>query len=68
MRPQVDDINPHFLLAVAQRWMRAEPPFANARTCSTLAIVVSPGNVVSSAPCAQPSFSASSGGSPASRP
>ena len=37
--------------------MRAEPPFAKARTCSTVAIVVSPGKVVSSAPCAQPSLS-----------
>ena len=34
--------------------MRAEPPLANAFTCSTVAIVVSPGNVVSNAPCAQP--------------
>ena len=45
--------------------MRADPPLANARTCSTVAIVVSPGNVVSSAPCAQPSFTASSRSSPA---
>ena len=45
--------------------MRAEPPLANARTCSSVAIVVSPGKVVSSAPCAQPSLSASSGSSPA---
>ena len=50
------------------RWMRAEPPFAKARTCSTVAMVVSPGNVVSSAPCAQPSFTASCGDSPVSRP
>jgi len=32
--------------------MRAEPPRAKARTCSTVAMVVSPGKVVSSAPCA----------------
>ena len=31
-------------------------PSANARTWSSVAIVVSPGKVVSSAPCAQPSF------------
>ena len=31
--------------------MRAEPPWAKAFTCFTVAIVVSPGNVVSSAPC-----------------
>ena len=36
--------------------MRAEPPCARERTCATVAIVVSPGKVVSSAPCAQPSF------------
>jgi hypothetical protein len=36
--------------------MRAEPPCANARTCSAVAIVVSPGKVVSNAPCAQPSL------------
>ena len=46
------------------RWMRAEPPLAKARTWSSVAIVVSPGKVVSSAPCAQPSFTASSGDSP----
>jgi len=34
----------------AQRWIRAEPPWANAWTCSSVAIVVSPGKVVSSAP------------------
>ena len=50
------------------RWMRAEPPLANAFTCSTVAIVVSPGNVVSSAPCAQPRLTASCGVSPVSRP
>ena len=32
--------------------MRAEPPFANAFTCSTVAIVVSSGKVVSNAPLA----------------
>ena len=46
------------------RWTRAEPPCAKARTCSRVAIVVSPGNVVSIAPCAHPSLSAS----PASQP
>ena len=46
----------------------AEPPFASALTCSTVAIVVSPGKVVSSAPCAQPSFTASSSEAPLSRP
>ena len=50
------------------RCTRAEPPFANARTCSTVDIVVSPGKVVSSAPCAHPSLTDSSGDSPASRP
>ncbi len=45
--------------------MRADPPLAKARTCSSVAMVVSPGKVVSSAPCAQPSLTASSGGSPA---
>ena len=50
------------------RCTRAEPPLANAFTCSTVAIVVSPGNVVSSAPCAQPSFTASSSEAPVSRP
>ena len=33
-----------------QRWIRADPPLAKARTCSTVAIVVSPGKVVRSAP------------------
>ena len=50
------------------RWMRADPPLANARTWSTVAMVVSPGKVVSSAPCAQPSFTDSSGDSPVSKP
>jgi hypothetical protein len=49
-------------------WMRADPPLANARTCSRVAMVVSPGKVVISAPCAQPSLTASSSGSPVSRP
>jgi len=35
-----------------QRWMRAEPPAANARTSASVAIVVSPGKVVSRAPFA----------------
>jgi hypothetical protein len=50
------------------RWMRADPPLAKARTCSTVAMVVSPGKVVSNAPCAHPSLTASSGVSPVSRP
>ena len=45
-----------------QRWIRADPPLAKAFTCSTVAIVVSPGNVVSRAPCAQPRFTASCSG------
>ena len=51
----------HLRHGTAQRWMRAEPPLAKARTCS-VAIVVSPGNVVSNAPWAQPSLTASSSG------
>lgn len=51
-----------------QRWMRAEAPRAKARTCSRLAMVVSPGNVVRSAPWAHPSFTASAGASPARSP
>ena len=38
------------------------------RDCSTVAMVVSPGNVVSKAPCAQPRFTASCSDSPESRP
>jgi hypothetical protein len=53
---------------LAYRWIRADPPLAKARTCSAVAMVVSPGKVVSSAPCAQPSLTASSGDSPLSRP
>src|SRR5690348_11369159 len=49
-------------------WIRHEPPCANARTWSRVAMVVSPGNVVSSAQCPQPSRTASSGDSPANRP
>ncbi len=48
--------------------MRAEPPLAKARTCSTVDIVVSPGKVVNSAPCAQPNFNDSSGVSPVISP
>jgi hypothetical protein len=51
-----------------QRWILAEPPFANARTCSTVAMVVSPGNVVSNAPWAQPRLTASCGDSPVNKP
>ena len=43
------------------RCTRAEPPLANASTSASVAIVTSPGKVVSSAPCAQPRRSASSG-------
>lgn len=49
-------------------WMRAEPPSAKARTWARVAMVVSPGKVVSRAPWAQPSLTASSGGSPLSKP
>ena len=51
-----------------QRCIRADPPFANARTCSRVAMVVSPGNVVNNAPCAHPSLIASSGDSPLMSP
>ncbi len=51
-----------------QRWIRADPPFAKSFTCSSVAIVVSPGNVVRSAPWAQPSRVACSGDSPERRP
>ena len=53
---------------IPQRWMRAEPPFAKARTCASVAMVVSPGNDVRRAPCAHPSLRASSGLSPESSP
>ena len=53
---------------VPQRWMRAEPPLAKARTWSRLAMLVSPGNVVSSAPWAQPSSTARWGSSPLINP
>ncbi len=52
----------------AHRWMRADPPLANALTCSTVAMVVSPGKVVSSAPCAQPRFTASCSEAPVNSP
>ena len=51
-----------------QRTMRAELPPASVRTWSSVAMVVSPGNVVSSAPCAQPSRTASSGDAPLMSP
>ena len=51
-----------------QRWTRAVPPLARASTSSSLAMVVSPGKVVRSAPCAHPSLRASSGALPASSP
>ena len=44
------------------------PPSRRRGRPRRVAIVVSPGNVVRSAPCAQPSFSASSGVSPERRP
>ena len=50
--------------AHAYRTTLALPPSARARTCSSLAIVTSPGYVVRRAPCAHPSLSALSGGSP----
>ena len=50
------------------RWIRAAPPAATARTWASVAMVVSPGYPVTRAPCAHPSRSACSGGSPASRP
>ena len=37
-------------ICTGQRWMRAEPPAAKARTCSMVAMVVSPGKVVIRAP------------------
>ncbi len=49
-------------------WMRAEPPFDSDFTCSTVAIVVSPGKVVISAPCDQPRFTDSCSEAPESRP
>ncbi len=63
-----DEVHLRATAAKFQRWIRAEPPFANALTCSTDAMVVSPGYVVRSAPCAQPSLTASSGDSPVRRP
>ena len=36
--------------AAGYLWMRAEPPLAKALTWSSVAMVVSPGNVVSNAP------------------
>ncbi len=52
----------------AYRWIRAEPPLAKACTCSTVAMLVSPGNVVSSAPWAQPRLTASCSLAPDSSP
>jgi hypothetical protein len=46
------------------RWTRADPPLANVSTSSRPVMVTSPGNVVISAPCAQPSRRASAGGLP----
>ena len=54
--------------AARQRWMRADPPLAKAFTCSTVAMVVSPGKVVSSAPWAQPRLTASCSEAPLSKP
>ena len=49
-------------------WIRALPPLAKFSTCSAVAIVVSPGKVVSKAPCAQPRFTASCGETPFNKP
>src|ERR1700685_216161 len=65
---QDDGIMHWNLKAGGYRCIRADPPCANARTCSTVAMVVSPGKVVSSAPWAQPSLTDSSGDSPLSSP
>ena len=46
----------------------AEPPFAKASTSASLAMVTSPGKVVSNAPWAQPMRSDSSGDRPPMRP
>lgn len=51
-----------------QRRMRAEPCAANASTSSSVDMVVSPGELATSAPCAQPSSTASSSSRPARRP
>jgi len=51
-----------------QRWTRAPPPLAKASTCSRVAMVVSPGKVVSMAPWAQPRRRASSGVRPVISP
>ena len=50
------------------RRMRADPPLAKSRTCESVAIVVSPGNVVIKAPCAHPRLTACCGVSPFSSP
>ena len=47
---------------------RAPLPVARASTCSSLAIVISPGYVVRRAPCAHPSLSASAGALSVSNP
>ena len=46
----------------------ALPPLAKASTSANLAMVVSPGKVVSNAPCAQPSRNDSSGSRPVIKP
>ena len=58
----------HFVGDLSYLWMRAEPHLAKDLTCANVAMVVSPGKVVISAPWAQPSLTASSGDSPAIRP
>ncbi len=64
------DLSPRQTGAVPPRyrWTRALPPFANASTSGKTARDTSPGNVVSKAPWAQPSRSASSGDLPSSNP
>ena len=60
--------HPHAPDLLGHRWMRADPPWASARTWASVAMVVSPGKVVSRAPCAQPRRSASSIPVPVMRP
>ena len=50
------------------RWIRAEPPFAKARTCSSVAIVVSPGTSRSARRAPSRDARACSGDSPVSKP
>ena len=52
----------------AQRSTRAPPPPASLSTSALVAMVVSPGVVIASAPCAAPYSTAVCSGSPSSRP